>query len=204
MTTSKKRKSGTLRSALRFSFLFILILLTVAATRGDRFLFRVSDQVVGVEDLNQAHVDLTTLRCHFSDALLIEYLGEGFLAKLEKETETLSKLTKPLGEQTPLIIFLSAIRQKWKLMVYVDSQEVDISPDLEKGLMGSKACASIEGTDKKMRGSFRKWLRVEIYLRSRYGQGMTASDTSRKEKRLQSVNLFVDSLDKQVTHEDFW
>jgi hypothetical protein len=181
-----------------------MLLGTVAAKRGDRYLFRVADQVIGVEDMGQAHVDLTTLECHFSDALLIEYLGEGFLAKLEKEVAALSKLTTPLGEQTPLVIFLSAVRQKWKLMVYVDSQEVDVAADLEKGLLKSKGCAGIAGSDGKIRGSFRKWLRVEIYLRSRYGQGKTASDTSRRDKRLQSINLFVDSLDKQVTHEDFW
>jgi hypothetical protein len=164
----------------------------------------VSEQVVGVEDLAQAHVDLTALQCHFPDALLVEYLGEGFLAKLAKEAGTLASLSTPLGEQTPLVIFVSAVRQKWKLMVYVDSQEVDITADLESGLLKSKSCAKLATSDGKMRGSFRRWLRVEIYLRSRYGQGITAADSSRKERRLQSINLFVDSLDKQVSHEDFW
>ena len=170
----------------------------------DRFLFRVADQVVSVQDLKLTDADFSSLACQLPDSLLLEHVGDGFRKKLHESVARLDTLTTPLGGETPLIIFLASVRQIWKLLTYIDTQDVSISSDLEKSFLGASQCPSIMGPDKKMRASFRRWLRVEVYLRSRYGQGKISQEKGRKEKRFQSISLFVDSLDKQVVHEDFW
>ena len=196
-----------MRSALPFKslFLFLLSVSSVfAADRSDRFLFRVVDQVVGLQDLRLTDADLSALQCHFSDSLLIEYVGPGFISQLHEVIPQLETLKTPLREKLPLVIFLSSVRQGWKLLSYIDGQEVQITSELEKGLLKPSKCPRVQGERQKLRASFRRWLRVEIYLRSRYAQGGISNDKGKIEKRFQSINLFVDSLDKQLVHEDFW
>lgn len=196
-----------MRLALRFNYLILAFLLSVsarAADQRDRFIFRVADQVVSLQDLKSTDQDWSALRCHLPDSLIIEYVGEAFRKKLQENIGVLEKLDKPLGANAPLTIFLGSMRSFWKLLTYIDNQEVGLLPELEKTFLRSSHCPSVEGEPKKLRASFRRWLRVEIYLRSRYGQGDISKDGERIQKRHQSISLFVDSLDKQVTHEDFW
>lgn len=197
-----------MRSALRSKTVAILLcFISIAAAPlrvQERFLFRVAEQVVGLSDLRLNDTDFTALACHLPDSLILEYVGSGFRQKLHENVPRLEALKTPLREETPLVIFLSSLRQVWKLLTYIDTQEVAIAADLEKSFLRTSSCPSVAGADKKMRSSFRRWLRVEIYLRSRYAQGAVSQDQSRKEKRFQSIALFVDSLDKQVSHEDFW
>lgn len=202
MTTSKKNASGTLRSALRYSLFFLFSFTATAAPRGDRFLFRVADQVVAGDDLAQAGEDLTALDCRFPDSLLADYLGKGLAPKLREEAVALAKLEGPLKAHPPRTIFLGTLRRYWKLLTYVEGQEVEIAPALEKELANVPGCPSIIDGDNKVRASFRRWLRTEIYLRSRYARAGVAG--TNPEKRRESIELFVDSLDKQLGHEDFW
>lgn len=187
-----------------FALLTILMSFSLWGAQKDRFLFRVADQVVSLQDLKLTDEDFSALQCHLDDSLILEYLGSGFRKKLHENVLLLEKLEGPLGAHRPLVIFLASMRQVWKLLNYVDAQEVAITPELEKSILAPSKCPSVTGTDKKMIASFKRWLRVEIYLRSRYAQNGMDQRPERKEKRFQSINLFIDSLDKQIVHEDFW
>lgn len=174
------------------------------AAQKDRFLFRVADQVISLQDLRLADDDFVALKCHLPDSLVLEFLGSSFQKRLHENVLVLEKLDGQLGENRPLVIFLASIRQIWKLLNYVDTQEVTITSELEKSLLAPSKCPSIASSDKKLKASFKRWLRVEIYLRSRYAQNGIDQKVEKKEKRFQSINLFIDSLDKQIAHEDFW
>ncbi len=182
--------------------MLIVSLAATAAPRGDRFLFRVADQVVAGDDLTQAGEDLTALACRVPDSLLVDYLGKGLAPKLREEAVALAKLEGPLKGHTPRIIFLGTLLRYWKLVTFVEGQEVEIPAALEKELATGQSCPTVIDPDNRMRASFRRWLRTEIYLRSRYARAGAAS--SRPEKRRESIELFVDSLDKQLDHEVFW
>lgn len=198
-----------MKSALQFNALWIVFLLfitsqTATAAVKDRYLFRVGDTVVGVNDLEQAHQDLTALQCRFPDALLEAWSNDGFRSKLKKVNDKLATSNALLSEDQNSIIFLSSIRHLWKLLIYVDGQEVAMSSDLQKSVVNVPGCPKITLTGGKVRDSFQRWLRVEIYLRSRYAPGGLVSTKDWREKRLQSINQFVDSIDKQLSHENFW
>jgi len=198
-----------LKSVLPFNALWIVFLLLsvsrpAASAVKDRYLFRVGDTVVGVNDLEQAHQDLTALQCRFSDALLETWSNDGFRAKLKKVNEKLATSTSLLSEDQNSIIFISSLRHLWKLLIYVDGQEVTIGGDLQKSMINVPGCPKITLSGGKVRDSFQRWLRVEIYLRSRYAPGGLVSTKDWREKRLQSINQFVDSIDKQLSHENFW
>ncbi len=198
-----------MKSALQSNALWIVSFLLLAAQPAtaavkDRYLFRAGDAVVGVNDLIQAHDDLTALNCRFNDSLLEAWSNDGFQSKFKKVYEKLESNSGPLSEDQNSIIFLSSLRQLWKLLVYVDGQEVVISSDLQKSIVNVAGCPKVTLSGGKVRDSFQRWLRVEVYLRSRYAPGGVVNTKEWRDKRLQSINQFVDSLDKQLSHENFW
>ncbi len=170
----------------------------------DRYLFRVTETVVGVHDLEVAIDDLQALACRFPDSLLISWLGEGFSPKLKKVTKELLTSDESVAKDNSKVIFLSMVRQLWKILVFTQTQDVTLKPSLEKQVINVAGCPSVLFSKKDMRDSFRRWLRVEIYLRSRYAPGGVNENKEWRTKRLHSITLFVDSIDKQMSHENFW
>jgi hypothetical protein len=198
-----------LKSALQFNALWIVSFLlfslsSAQAAIKDRYLFRIQDTVVGVHDLNQALVDLAALHCRFPDALLETWTNDSYRGKFKKVLDKLASEQGPLAEDQNSIIFLSSVRQLWKLLIYVDGQTVTLSPELQKSVLSVAGCPGITLSKGKMRDSFQRWLRVEVYLRSRYAPGGIVKGQEWRDKRLQSIAQFVESIDKQLSHENFW
>lgn len=170
----------------------------------DRYLFRVTETVVGVHDLEVALDDLRALECRFPDSLLLSWLGEGFAPQLKKVKDDLLNSQESVSKNNSQVIFLAMVRQLWKILVFTDTQDVAIKSELEKQVINVAGCPSVLFTKKQMRDSFRRWLRVEIYLRSRYAPGGINENKEWRAKRLNSIAQFVDSIDKQIAHENFW
>lgn len=198
-----------MKSALPFNALWVVLILvaslaTANAAIRDRYLFRVGDTVIGVNDLAQTDADLAALHCRFPDALLEAWTSDSFRGKFKKVIEKLGTDRSPLAEDQNSIIFLSSVRQLWKLLIYVDGQAVNMSPELQKSVLNVSGCPAITHARGKMRDSFQRWLRLEVYLRSRYAPGGIVKGQEWREKRLQSIAQFVESIDKQLPHENFW
>jgi len=193
-----------LRLALQFNLCLLLLTQVALAQVKDRYLFRLGEVVVGVNDLAQGHADLVALRCRFPDTFLEAWTSPSYLTKSKATVAKLASATTPLGQDQSSIIFLASLRQLWKLLVYVDGQEVTISKDLEKQIINTSGCPSVTMSGGKMRDSFRRWLRVEVYLRARYAPSGMKSEKDWREKRLLSISQFADSVDKQLNHENFW
>lgn len=171
----------------------------------ERFLFRVGEEVVSLNDLMQAEKDIAALHCRFDDSLFLAHLGDKFSVQLHQLNSSLEDVTKSIRDNKADTVFLTRVRQNWKLLSFVDTQDVALTPQLEDATKAVSGCPPITDTAGKMRSSFRRWLRAEIYLRSRYGgSDHGSSKKEAMEKRLQSVGFFLETLEKQVSHEDFW
>lgn len=211
MTILKRRKSETSKSARLFKLILIACLtvfFTVghvfSATTNDRYIYRIETMVVGAHDLEVAHKDLRALFCRFPDSLLRDWITETYLKKLSDTAKELQSLKKPLNKETNLIIFLASTRQLFKLLNYLNGQEVTLDSTLVKAVSKAPGCPPVNWKSEPLSRSFERWLRLEVYLRSRYApSGIQASADWRK-RRVESVLQFVDSLDKQVAHENFW
>ncbi|MBY0517358.1 MAG: hypothetical protein K2P81_10640 [Bacteriovoracaceae bacterium] len=194
-----------MRLALQFKLIFVFVFCSFSAFAviSDRYLFRIGDVVVGANDLEQSYSDLDALGCYLSDSLLLEYLSAGYLPKLKKSLPTLSDPKVSIAQENSSVIFLSSVRQLWKLLIYVDGQEVNLTSSLEKTFLAPSKCPSVK-FEKKLRDSFRRWLRLEVYLRSRYAPNGFGDKQDRRAKKIQSITQFAESIDKQLIHENFW
>lgn len=207
MTTSKKRKSVTLKSVLRFNVFIVMAFISLpllAARVQDRLLFRVNQTVVGVHDLEVAHADLSALSCRFPDSLVIAWVGDKFLPKLKAVSRYLGTSQENLSSNQGNVIFLASVTKLWKVLLFADTQDVALRADLEKKIIKVAGCDSILFANKSMRDSFRRWLRLEIYLRSRYAPNGMSPERDWVDKRRGSINQFAESIDKQLPHENFW
>ncbi len=207
MIILKKRKSVTSKSVHLFKFILMACLFMGQAysnTTSDRYIYRIESMVVGAHDLEIAHSDLEALFCRFPDSLLREWISDSYLKKLSATATELNSLKKPLDKDSPLIIFLSSTRQLFKLLNYLNSQEVSLDPALITAVSKAPNCPTVRWRNEPLRRSFEKWLRLEVYLRSRYAPSGIQKNSDWRKRRVESVLQFVDSLDKQVVHENFW
>lgn len=208
MIILKKRKLVISRSAHLFKQTLIILACLLSGQANSKiqetYLFRVESTVVGLYDLEVAHTDLEALFCRFPDSLLRGQVNPLFMKKMKEVTQKLKKDSTKLTNTDPEIPFLSSIRSLWKLLNYMSTQEVTINPALEKSVAKVEGCPDINWKKRPIRRSFERWLKLEVYLRSRYAPNGILTTKGWREKRMNSVMLFIDSLDKQIQHENFW
>ncbi len=108
-----------------------------------------------------------------------------------------------LREHEGLMIHL---RQFFKMIRYSEDQKSKVTPELAKlireGTKESKCETAVLYKD-SLKSNFIILLQTEIYLRTRYGAQVKSGGRSFESIR-SSVDLFVDSLDKQFSHEYYW
>lgn len=100
---------------------------------------------------------------------------------------------------------LRDMRFFFKMLRYAEDQKHDISKNLEslvrEATRENKCNTGVLYKD-TLKTNFKSLLEMELYLRSRYS-GQIKS-TNKFESVRPSIELFVESLDKQFGHEYYW
>lgn len=168
----------------------------------DAFIFRVMDNVVSFKELQQDYILIQNLKCFYPESLLIVLFD-----KLVKDAEKLniSALTaKNVNFGSGQKELFQEFIKFYKLHSYVESHSVVLSPDLVTSLyaMAKKQKCEISGFEnsKKFVPRMEQILKMEVFIRSRF---LTSNGSNAKKIR-QSVQLFLESVSKQVTEEVFW
>jgi hypothetical protein len=203
MTWSKKEKLGILKLVLLFNF-FSSIAFSQASF--DRLLIKINDDIISGKDLEVFQKDYKALKCYIPDSVLVSYLGEGFNNDLATSLGMLKNRDFKIEKKSFSANVLDRVRLIWKTKIYIKSQKVDLSPVLVQELdKASKRgfCPSIT-FGKSWRKSFKNLLETEVYMRSRFLPPKVILDSESLKKRIQSLTLFVDSIDRQYSHENFW
>ena len=208
MNLLKTKKLAISRLVLPFSFIFCFFSSNIQAeTFSDRFLMRISSKILSANDLVVWEQDLLALKCYMPDSLIPDYLGPSFLVKLKDLNKLLSNNEVLINDSHPVVPFLSYVRKISKLMTYIEDQKVTLVLPLTKELVQlskTRKCPQKIHNGSKLKLSFEDVLRSEIYLRSKYLSKNISSDQDSKSKRFQALSLFIESVDRQISHENFW
>ena len=173
----------------------------------DRFILKVLDRAISYQDLNYQLRNLKALDCIYSDALVVAYFGKKFLVDYEHLLTNFPKnddeVVKYLHLNEDL---LKKIRCLFKLLRYSEDQNkkitVELSNLIHEGTRENNCQKAILHKD-SLKSNFKSLIELELYLRSRY-EGQLKSHKRNFDYLRPSVDLFVDSLDKQFPHEYFW
>lgn len=173
----------------------------------DRFLLKVVDRAVSIQDISYQHRNLQALSCIYDDALVVSYFGKSFITNLDTFLKNLptddEQVKKFLRENTTL---LKDIRHFFKMLRYSEDQNKKVTQDLTKlireGTKSNNCQKSILHKD-SLKTNFKNLIEMELYLRSRY-EGQLRSNKRNFDFVRPSIDLFVESLDKQFLHEYYW
>ena len=205
MKLLNKRISEILKSVLLYS---LLVGGAIAATviSSDRYLFKILDRTISLQDISYQVRNLKALNCIYDDALVVKYFGRSFISDLDVFYKKFPKADEDarryLHGHDEL---LKKTRYFLKMLRYSEDQKSEVSPKLAKLIKEStqeNKCGSSILYKDDLRTNFVSLIEMELYLRSRYGSQLKQDqkfDTIRP-----SVELFVESLDKQFTHEYYW
>jgi len=173
----------------------------------DRFLIKIVDRAVSFQDITYQLRNLKALDCIYDDALIVSYFEKSFLKDLDNFVKNFpikdDEVTKYLHAQTEL---LKKIRYFFKMLRYSEDQNKKISTELSQlireGTRENRCQKSILHKD-SLKTNFKSLIEMELYLRSRY-EGQLRSNKRNFDIIRPSIDLFVDSLDKQFPHEYYW
>ncbi len=173
----------------------------------DRFLIKILDRTVTFQDVSYQLRNLKALNCIYDDALVIAYFEKSFVSELDTFVKNFpakdDDVTKYLHAHVDL---LKKIRYFFKMLRYSEDQNKKVSTDLAKLIReGTKEnnCQKAIFHKDSLKTNFKSLIEMEIYLRSRY-EGQLRSHKRNFDFIRPSVDLFVDSLDKQFPHEYYW
>ena len=173
----------------------------------DRFILKILDRSISFQDINYQLRNLNALDCIYSDAIIISYFEKRFLKELGNFVGEFPKednqVIKYLHEHEEI---MKKIRILFKMLRYSEDQNkkvsVVLSQLIHEGTRENNCQKAILHKD-SLKTNFKNLIELELYLRSRY-EGQLRSHKKDFDFVRPSIDLFVESLDKQFVHEYFW
>ena len=207
MKLLSKRTSVILKFLLLFNLLIGGTKASSELVSSDRFLFKVVDQAVSIQDLKYQLRNIKALNCVYSDALVIQYFDKKFIddfdSFISKFPENSEGIIRYLHSHEDLLNKMSIL---FKMLRYAEDQNKKISDELSK-LVQSSAKANrcnLEVLHKdSLKTNFKSLLEIELYLRARY-DGQFQTSRKKIDEIRSSLDLFIESLNKQFSHEFYW
>lgn len=172
----------------------------------DRYLIKILDRTISFQDFQFQLRNVKALNCIFDDSLVIQYFEKGFIQELDVFVKnfptTDDEVRRYLHNNEPV---LKKTRNFFKLLRYSEDQKSDVNPNLTKIIRESakENKCNLEVLYKDtLKTNFIALVELELYLRARYGGQL--KNNARFETIRSSIELFVESLDKQFNHEYYW
>lgn len=172
----------------------------------DRYLFKVLDRTISIQDITYQLRNLKALQCVYNDAFIIQYFGKTFIKDLDtfvsKFPSTDDEVRRYMHANEAE---LKTIRYLFKMLRYSEDQKSEVSNKLSKLIREAtqeNKCGSAVLYKDTLRTNFISLIELELYLRARYGGQIKSNQ--RFDTIKPSIELFVESLDKQFVHEYYW
>ena len=200
-----KLLNKTISEISKFLLLFNLILIPVMgySSTSDRFLLKIVDKTISLKDIEFQLRNFEALECAYPASIINDYFGakfpqnwQNFIKKMPQESKEVSLYLHTQDD------FLKSLRRYFKLLRYSHDQRGEVSRDLKslmKESMMSHKCSKDVFYKKRLKTSFLDLLKAELYLKSRYGNQL--QDVRNASTVKDSIDLFMESLDKQFYHE---
>lgn len=207
MKSLNKRTSLILKYLLLFNLLIGGLHFGYAEViSSDRFLIKILDRTVSLQDIEYQLRNLKALKCVYEDAFVVRFFEKNFIKQLDKFVKEFpekdAEVRRYLHRHEPI---LKNIRHLFKMLRYSEDQKTVVSPSLTKLIRESAKENNCDGDvlyKDTLKTNFISLMETELYLRSRYGGQL--KNNSQFDSIRQSIDLFVESLDKQFAHEYYW
>lgn len=204
MKLLSKKISQILKSVLLFSFVSGVAAASVVTS--DRFLIKIIDRTVSLQDIRYQLRNLKALSCIYDDSYVIQFFGGSLIKELDQFLKDFPTVDQDVRRYLHAHeATLKKIRYFFKILRYSEDQNNEVSPKLE-GIVReatlSNKCDKDVLFKYTLKTNFKNLLEMEIYFRARYGNQLKGNQ--RFEVIRSSIELFVDSLDKQFGHEYYW
>lgn len=200
-----KLLNKTISEISKFLLLFNLILIPVSgfSQTSDRFLLKIVDKTISLRDIEFQLRNFKALHCAYPNSIINDYFGSKFTQNWQKFLKDMPKDSKEVSlYMHTKDDFLKSLRLYFKLLRYSYDQRGEISRELTSLMsesMVSHKCSKDVFYKSRLKTNFLDLLKAELYLKSRYGNQLQDARNASTVK--DSIDLFMESLDKQFYHE---
>lgn len=171
----------------------------------DRFLIKILDRTVSLQDISFQLRNTEAINCVFDDSFVVRFFEKSFIKELNKFVRDFPQdeveIRRYLHAHEAV---LKKIRYLFKMLRYSEDQKTVITPKLSQVIREStkeNKCNTDVLYKDTLKTNFINLLELELYLRSRYGGQLKKQNFDSVRS---SIDLFIESLDKQFGHEYYW
>lgn len=173
----------------------------------DTYIFKIMGEVVSVRDLESDAKKLTILSCHYPNSLVISSFKDYFGKIKNVDFEKLVAKKPPYSDEE-IKLFEQAVHYS-KLKFYIQTQEVILGENFAKALFlrgrVNHCSERIFTESKELAKEFESIFKIEAFIRSRFLPELKGEPDEAQIKAAKSnIELFLDSVQKQVEDEIFW
>jgi hypothetical protein len=177
-----------------------------AVVSSDRFLIKILDRTVSFQDIEFQLRNVKALSCVYDTSMVVQYFEKGFIQELNQFVKKFPKdeieIKRYLHNNQDI---LKKVRLYFKMLRYAEDQKAEVSGNLmnilREGVMENK-CDKEVLYKETLKTNFLALVELELYLKARYGGQL--KNNQRFDTVRSSIDLFVESLDKQFNHEYYW
>lgn len=191
---------------------FIPTLSTSAETKvlfSDVFVYKISDQVYSLRDLEQMNRNFNILKCYYPNSLLLKVFKE--LVEMGNMTGIfdIKDYTKSAYSKNQIKYFEKSIKL-YKLKYYSDSHKTSVKKDVVKAFyMASRKLTCTKKifiSSSEFSPLFNDIMKMEIFLRSRYLPEERSGKKNKAEiiQAIVGIKTLLNSINKQVGEETYW
>jgi hypothetical protein len=217
MKESLTRVSVTWRLVLQFKMLklgsiylgfFLISSFAFGVTKPmkDWAIFKVSDQIYFSSDITPLYQDFWTFHCAYEDAILFKVVSLEF-SKNERDMLEQIGVTdvSPYNEKSKKVF--RELRKLLKLISYSSQAKVSMKESLPLEVMSLAKASNCRHRGALTAKAFDRFLRLEVFLKSRFNSRLTTEPKDKKkndEKSIEGIEAFFKTVERQISHEDFF
>jgi hypothetical protein len=187
-------------------YLFSFVAFSATKPTKDWAIFKVSDQIYFSSDIIPLYQDFWTFHCAYEDAIMFRVLSFEF-SKNERDMLEQIGVTdaSPYNEKSKKVF--RELRKLLKLIAYSSQTKVSMKESLPSEVLSLAKASNCRHRGALTTKSFERFLRAEVFLKSRFNSRLTNESKEGKkntEKSLEGIDAFFKTVERQITHEDFF
>ena len=169
----------------------------------DKFIFKVSNEIFSLKDIQRNHQGLKQLKCVYPESLTYAI----FINEVKRARQEFFEFSQDFSQKQ--IEYFKSLMSFYKLYVFSENSDVKVNQSLIKYL---KIAAKENGCDKKVfngedfNPSFFKLIKLEVFVRSRFlaTEKNSQGNTTNSQKAIVAVRNLIASINEQIESEVFW
>lgn len=187
------------------AFIFFNSFNCFSITKKDSAVFRIGENVLFLSDVRKITDQFSFFQCTYKHGLMFDGLSIDFDNGVKENLKSIQAINRqnPLSRES--IDYFNKLKTLIKLKIYSSTQNIVLDSKLVTTFLKKAQKKKCIVPDNLSELALKDLLKVEILLHSKFSiKNISNLDLESKKNRIESLNLFISTIERQISHENYW